>query len=228
MIINKKYFYYLIMVSMLVGQFVFAKNSVSQDVDYHAMVLELEANVKKELSKIPQVKKNEYEALAKDLSSKVKVTNQDKEDLLELSKKVTREIRSTEFVREKNLLLPTELQGKQIYIFVSSSMKKPNLIRLGKQAAVQGASLVMRGFIENSYLKTAIFLKSVVEQTGQGVAIDPSLFKTYRVTEVPTFVVAEGDVYDKLSGNVSLTYALKEIESKGEVFKITTKHNENN
>jgi type-F conjugative transfer system pilin assembly protein TrbC len=228
MIMSKKYFYYLIMMSMLVGQFAFAKNSVSQDVDYHAMVRELEANANAELAKIPKDKQEEYKTLARDLASGVKINDQDNKELLELSKKVTREIQSTEFVPEKNLLLPTDVQDKQIYIFVSSSMKKPNLIRLGKQAAAQGASLVMRGFVENSYLKTAAFLKEVIEKTGQGVAIDPSLFKAYRVTEVPTFVMVDGSSYDKISGNISLDYAIQEIRNKGEVFKITTKHNENN
>ena len=223
-----KIFCFLLFVLSVTAQAVLA-TGVEQAPDYQATVLELKADIDKKLAKLSQEKKDEHKALAKDLASRVKINDQDKKHLLELNKKVGKKVQGCGFIPEDNLSSSTTTtQDKQIYIFVSSSMKKPNLIRLGKQAAAQGASLVMRGFIENSYLKTAVFLKEVVEKTGQGVAIDPSLFKAYRVTEVPTFIVADGDRYDKLSGNVSLDYAISEIKSKGEVFNETANNNENN
>ncbi len=119
---------------------------------------------------------------------------------------------------------------KEIYVFISTSLKERNLLSLAKEAKKYGASLIMRGFVDNSYIKTAETLQNIIEKTGRGVSIDPELFKQFEVTEVPTFVVMAKDadancvagvacniLYDKISGNISLEDALSKIEAKGEV-----------
>ena len=59
----------------------------------------------------------------------------------------------------------------------------------------------------------------MIKKSGQGIIIDPEMFKTYQIQSVPSFVVVSGNKYDKLSGNVTLKYAMSEMQSKGEVFQ---------
>ena len=116
----------------------------------------------------------------------------------------------------------TNIEGmgtKDVFVFVSSSIKKKHLIELSRQAKKHDGTLVLRGFINDSLLETAVFFKEIVEKSDSGVVIDPELFKEYGILKVPSFVVAQRDVYDKLSGNVSLDYAISKIKADGEVFK---------
>lgn len=107
---------------------------------------------------------------------------------------------------------PTEINqinsGFQLYIFVSFSMPKETLKALAIEAKRHNAVLVIRGIIENSFLKTATFLKEL----GEGVILDPLLFREYNVVVVPTFIEAQPTGYRKISGNVTLAYVLQKFE----------------
>jgi type-F conjugative transfer system pilin assembly protein TrbC len=59
---------------------------------------------------------------------------------------------------------------------------------------------------------------------GEEALIDPTLFRDYGVTAVPTFILRQAEdapgaplVFDKISGNVTLGYALSQFAEKGEV-----------
>ena len=57
--------------------------------------------------------------------------------------------------------------------------------------------------------------------------IDPNLFNSFDIKHVPSFVVAKQETclgvisckpqFDKISGNVSVQYALEQIQKNGEV-----------
>jgi len=110
---------------------------------------------------------------------------------------------------QKQVLQPTQKPyDSSFYIFVSFSMPKETLKSLAIEAKRHNAFLVIRGLIENSFAKTATFLKEL----GEGVTLDPTLFKEYNIQVAPTFVRKHGEEYLKITGNVSLAYALSKLK----------------
>lgn len=105
-----------------------------------------------------------------------------------------------------------ESSDPSLYIFVSFSMPKESLKALAVEAKKHKAVLVIRGLIENSFLKTAMFLKNL----GEGVVLDPLLFQEYNVVIVPTFIEAHTAGYKKISGNITLAYALEKFKEGAE------------
>ena len=107
---------------------------------------------------------------------------------------------------------PTEINqinsGFQLYIFVSFSMPKESLKALAIEAKKHNVVLVIRGLIDNSFLKTANFLKEL----GEGVILDPLLFRKYNVVVVPTFIETRQAGYKKMSGHITLAYALEKFK----------------
>lgn len=95
-----------------------------------------------------------------------------------------------------------------VYIFVSFSMPKESLKTLAVEARKHNNVLVIRGLIENSFLKTAMLLKDL----GESVVLDPLLFREYNVVVVPTFIKAAQTGYKKISGNITLAYALEKFK----------------
>jgi type-F conjugative transfer system pilin assembly protein TrbC len=100
----------------------------------------------------------------------------------------------------------------KLYIFVSFSMPKETLKTLAVEAKKHNAVLVIRGLIGNSFLKTATFLKEL----GEGVILDPLLFREYNIVVVPTFIEALQAGYRRVSGNITLAYALSRFKEDGE------------
>jgi len=96
----------------------------------------------------------------------------------------------------------------QPLVFVSSSMPKTSLQQLALEAKAQGARLIIRGMVNNSMKDTALLVKEI----NHPLDIDPKLFKKYRVTQVPTFVIPHEDQdnnkWHVIRGNVSLGFAL--------------------
>lgn len=104
------------------------------------------------------------------------------------------------------------------YVFISSSMPKQSLIQILEQSKKINAEVVLRGFINDSYKITTQSFKDLINMTQYGVIVDPELFTKYQITKVPTFVIAKGDKYDKLAGNISWQEAIDIITRKGEVY----------
>ena len=109
-------------------------------------------------------------------------------------------------------LKPTRIQQESshssLYIFVSFSMPRETLKALAVEAKKHNAVLVIRGLTQNSFSKTAMVLKEL----GEGVVLDPTLFKEHNIQVVPTFVRKHDEGYSKISGNVSLAYALSKLK----------------
>jgi type-F conjugative transfer system pilin assembly protein TrbC len=109
---------------------------------------------------------------------------------------------------------PTKSKSN-LYIFVSFSMPKKTLKALALEAQKHQGILVIRGLIDNSFLKTAQLLQEIEE----GVILDPILFRKYKIKAVPTFVQESEAGTQQIAGNVTLAYALekfKESTVKGE------------
>ena len=107
----------------------------------------------------------------------------------------------------------------ELYIFASLSMPKTRLIVLIKEANNYNGVVVLRGLRNNSYQDTANFLQPIIQEAGAGLIIDPTLFTTYNIERVPVIVVSDATInkYDKITGNISLQYALTEITKNGDL-----------
>ena len=114
------------------------------------------------------------------------------------------------------------------YVFLSFSMPDQALKILIKRASEMGYSAVIRGLVDGSMTKTVDRVKGMIDMTKEGVSIDPESFEEFKVTKVPTFVIAEdfGECdaegkceqsrYNKVTGNVTLDYAQEYLLKHGE------------
>ena len=93
--------------------------------------------------------------------------------------------------------------NNEYMVFISLSMPKETLKSLYQESDAQNITLVLRGLKENSFKKTAEYLKALEIS----VQIDPELFKKYQISKVPTFVCIKENEYHTINGNISLDYA---------------------
>jgi len=118
----------------------------------------------------------------------------------------------------------TDKKISNLLIFISFSMPNNLIKEYTQQAKETGGVLVLRGMIDKSIAKTAIKLNDINNKQGVNAIIDPNLFKLYNIKRVPAIVVAEykgypcvdckqTPIYDKITGAVSLEYALEQIMS---------------
>ncbi|CAN5420272.1 hypothetical protein BH10PSE19_BH10PSE19_00070 [soil metagenome] len=122
-------------------------------------------------------------------------------------------------------------KSSHVVIFVSSSMLDASLAQWIEQAHQAEATVVIRGLVNQSLPATKAWVKKILEQTANkkgGIAIDPALFTTYGIKQVPAVLVGN-DIqhcdaidhctlkpYDVVYGNMSLTTALKLLVKNGE------------
>jgi len=116
-------------------------------------------------------------------------------------------------------------EGPMFMVFASLSMREASLTRLIADTTKAGGVVVFRGFPGGSTKAFAEGLKRVVTNEGQEahLAIDPRLFRAFRVTAAPTFVAAGREYelcdgldctsatpdHDRIAGNVTVQYALE-------------------
>jgi type-F conjugative transfer system pilin assembly protein TrbC len=112
-----------------------------------------------------------------------------------------------------------------VYVFISFSLPKTMLDNLVIQARLAKAPLVLRGFYQESILKTRQKLQTLVKKGKPPpvTLIDPTLFERFNVTQVPAYVVTKGEAlpcrvdgckvpeFWGAKGEVPLDYALEQI-----------------
>lgn len=96
------------------------------------------------------------------------------------------------------------------YIFVSFSQNDSSLQAYFKEAQRLGATLVMRGLLEDSFVAT----KKKSQEIEVAFDIDPPLFEKYGVESVPTIVKDEGGKIQKVCGHIPLQAALEIFDEK--------------
>jgi type-F conjugative transfer system pilin assembly protein TrbC len=133
----------------------------------------------------------------------------------------------------QHTMLQSLTQGKSstepnFYIFISFSLSKQNLAEMMSFAKNYQGQLVLRGLKNNSFKQTTAYLQEI-GLTGEesGVMIDPVLFDTYKITEVPSYVLSNSElcppnisckpIYDKLTGNVTAKFALEKFAKSGDL-----------
>lgn len=118
-----------------------------------------------------------------------------------------------------------------LLVMASLSMPDESLKALIRDVGAVGGRVILRGFYEGSLKATAARLQSLIvkDSDKSGVGIDPRLFQTFNVTAVPTFVIPAGSIgecntpgcipaappHDRISGNITLRYALETLRSDG-------------
>lgn len=115
-------------------------------------------------------------------------------------------------------------EAPQFIAFASLSIPPASLKRMIQDTARAGGVVAFRGFPNNSMKAFASRLSQIVEdrQAFANIGVDPRLFRAFEVQAVPTYVVVSSDFdlcagfacrtkvppFDRLSGNVSVDYAL--------------------
>ncbi|MBC2731150.1 MULTISPECIES: TrbC family F-type conjugative pilus assembly protein [unclassified Thiobacillus] len=119
-----------------------------------------------------------------------------------------------------------QAEDERLLIFATLGMSQAALVKLAKQAARSGAVMVFRGvdggLAGGNWARSVEAFKPIAE-AGASIQIHPELFKAYRVTQAPTFILTapvHGDacVSDRAKacdkalrsvGDVSLDYVLE-------------------
>jgi len=121
----------------------------------------------------------------------------------------------------------TANRAPDLLVMVSLSMPREALLRLAEQAERTGATLVFRGLKGDSMVKMGEEIKSIVGDRNVSAVVHPPAFQQFSVTRVPVVVIARpdagsvldsgcsrADTFVKVSGDVSLDYALEYIERR--------------
>lgn len=108
----------------------------------------------------------------------------------------------------------------EVIVFLSFSMPEKSLQAWLIQCKHSGATPVIRGLINNSFKETMQAIYRLSQKTGLGMQLDPVLFQTFGITQVPAVVSVKAvdacpanmnckpPTFDRIYGDVSLDYAL--------------------
>jgi conjugal transfer pilus assembly protein TrbC len=123
----------------------------------------------------------------------------------------------------------------KLYVFVTMALPAETLKSLIVQAERAGATLVLRGMVNNSMNQTGAAVRKLIGAHKVGFTIDPEAFDRYGVTHAPSFVLAKAaslesrpcseklcaraDGFALVAGDVSLDHALEHIERRAPRFK---------
>lgn len=117
--------------------------------------------------------------------------------------------------------------GPSLLVFISFAIPESTLSRLVDQASRAQATLVLRGLVDGSLVRTAARVRSLIGSRRLAVQIDPLAFDRYAVARTPTFVLVREDAatgacgsdqcasdadHAVVAGDVSLGYALRHIQ----------------
>lgn len=162
--------------------------------------------------------------LREDIKHRPKILKEDKDFLRKAVEKRNKETLKS---LNKNNKYP-KLRGSntktnnrhEILVFLSLSMPIESIKNIMTNYKSHNARFLLRGFKDNSLIKTIKLFEGVIKSTNVGLEIDPMAFKKYEIKKVPTFVVRdvnEKDSFDKLSGSVSPKFLLDTVRAKGDV-----------
>lgn len=103
-------------------------------------------------------------------------------------------------------------------VFVSFSMPKDLIEAVFKDASSHDVPVYLNGLIDDDMRKT---LSRIFEYSQKypnlSVQIDPVAFEQYGIDRVPALVVAKGNQFDVLYGNVAIDDGLLWLKRKGDV-----------
>lgn len=109
----------------------------------------------------------------------------------------------------------------KLQIFISFSVPLESWKDHSKYLEQTGGTFVLRGIPENSFGKLAEKIKTLREAgINAPIQIDPESYDTYHITAVPTILVEENGIYDKIVGNIHLDAALQKMADHGAISEV--------
>ena len=152
-------------------------------------------------------------------------------------------VQATQLETGSNPNLPNTTPAKQeseLYVFVSTSMPKPLLKAYAQEAKKYGGVLVFKGLPNGSFKELAVLvgelntgsIDAASDTSLPGMQIDDEAFDRFEVSAVPTIILSTTSeyqphqttqvIYDKITGNVGIKYALEQFSSSGTLAKEAT------
>lgn len=105
-----------------------------------------------------------------------------------------------------------------ILVFVSFSMPKPSFLSFAAELERYGGALVIRGLPNDSFADFSQELETLKKRgMDASILIDPDSFEEYGIDRVPSIVLRGDEGFDKITGNVPISYALETFAQKGEI-----------
>ena len=128
---------------------------------------------------------------------------------------------------EKNIFLKEE--NVHFYLFASLGLSDNLLKQMFEYARLYKGTIVLRGIKDNCFIKTSDHIQRVAQEgEAAAIIIDPTLFKEFQITKVPSYVLTKSQKcpvgvsckkkYDKIIGNITPKYALEKFSEKGDLF----------
>ena len=118
----------------------------------------------------------------------------------------------------------------EVLVFMSLSVPEPSWRQWSREAARIGTPMLLRGVAEAGLTATVSRIAARRPEDGVGAAIDPRLFRLFRIGSVPAVAVVPGGVpacsspgcsadavppHDLVTGNIGLDGALEAIATEG-------------
>ena len=104
-----------------------------------------------------------------------------------------------------------------VYVFISFSLPLESWVSLSSELEKVGGVFVLQGIPDNSF---SALSKNILLLNDLGIKvpiqINPLLFQEFDIHAVPTILVQEEEKHDKITGNISLFYALQKMASYGD------------
>lgn len=123
--------------------------------------------------------------------------------------------------------------NSHIFVFVSFSMPDSSIKGWLNEGKLVSAPLVIRGLVNNSFKETLNKVIEIAKDKEEGIILDPTLFKKFKIQKVPAVVVTnqtcnlvnlcDSSDYAVLYGDVHLDYALKKIAEENPKLQMYTK-----
>jgi conjugal transfer pilus assembly protein TrbC len=108
-------------------------------------------------------------------------------------------------------------QDPQVLVFMSFSIPDDTWIGLSPELEKVGGTFVLRGLPDQSFQALASRILKLKEQgVNVPIQLDPKSFLKFEITQVPSMVVVEEQNFDKVSGLISLKFALEKMAERGE------------
>lgn len=140
-------------------------------------------------------------------------------DSSELNELLNNKVNTKLFVSKKNI---------NFYMFATFSLGDNVLKQMFDYAKTYNGIIVLRGIKDNSFIKTSEHIQRIAsEGDSAAIIIDPTLFKKFQITNVPSYVLSKDKEcpvgitckpsYDKITGNITPKYALEKFAEKGDL-----------
>lgn len=108
-------------------------------------------------------------------------------------------------------------EDHSIYIMMTFDLPESLWLEYSHILEKIGGSFIVRGLPSDSFIE---FAKTVKKFRERGILapiqLNPTLFEKFSIDLAPSIVLVDGKKFDKISGTVSLNYALEQFEKSGD------------